>query len=60
MKKISFGSEFIQSLKKLARKRPEMVTVLIEKILLFHNELNSPTLRLHKLTGNLKEHWHLV
>jgi addiction module RelE/StbE family toxin len=57
MKKISLGSEFIQYLKKLARKRLEMVPVLIEKILLFNNELNSPTLRLPKLTGNLKEHW---
>lgn len=57
MTKISFSADFIRSLKKLSRKQPEAIPSLIEKILLFNNHINHPSLKLHKLSGNLKEHW---
>jgi len=30
---------------------------VVEKMLLFNNNMNHPSLRLHKLSGTLKGHW---
>lgn len=57
MRTINFSLQFNHSLKKLARRQPEIIPVLFEKVLLFNNETNHPSLKLHKLSGKLKEHW---
>ena len=57
MTTINFSIHFRSSLKKLARKQPETIAVIVEKILLFSNNSNHPSLRLHKLSGTLKDHW---
>ncbi len=57
MRTINFSLQLNQSLKKLSRKQPEIISVLLEKVLLFNNQINHPSLKLHKLSGKLKEHW---
>jgi addiction module RelE/StbE family toxin len=57
MRKINFSLQFNHSLKKLSRKQPEIIPALLEKVLLFNSEINHPSLKLHKLSGRLKEHW---
>lgn len=57
MRTINFSLQFNHSLKKLARRQPEIIPALLEKVLLFNNETNHPSLKLHKLSGKLKEHW---
>lgn len=54
---INFSSHFKNALKKLARKQPEIMVVVVGKILLFNNNKNDPSLKLHKLSGDLKDHW---
>lgn len=54
MRTINFSLQFNHSLKKLARRQPEIVPALLEKVLLFNNEINHPSLKLHKLSGKLK------
>jgi addiction module RelE/StbE family toxin len=54
---INFSSHFKSSLKKLARRQPEIMVDVVERILLFSNTINHPTLKLHKLSGDLKDHW---
>ena len=57
MTTINFSHHFRSSLKRLARKQPEVMTAVIEKILLFNHNINHPSLKLHKLSGTLKDHW---
>lgn len=54
MTTINFSHHFKSSLKKLARKQPEVMTVVTEKILLFNHNINHPSLKLHKILGTLK------
>lgn len=54
---INFSLHFRSSFKRLARKQPELMADVVEKILLFNNNINHPSLRLHKLSGTLKGHW---
>jgi addiction module RelE/StbE family toxin len=57
MTTINFSSGFNSSLKKFARKRPELIPSVLQKIILFSNNLNHPSLGAHKLSGNMKDHW---
>ena len=57
MTTINLSSQFRNALKKLARKKPEIVVIVIEKILLFNSSINHPSLKLHKLSGDLKHLW---
>ncbi len=54
---INFTASFDRSIRKIARRQPELIQLVIEKILLFNNDINHPSLELHKLSGNLKGHW---
>jgi addiction module RelE/StbE family toxin len=54
---INQSIHFNRSLKKWARKKPEIIPAIVEKILLFSIDKNTPSLALHKLSGTLKEHW---
>lgn len=56
MTTINFSSHFKSALK-LARKQPEKMILVVEKILLFNINTNHPSLKLHKLSGDLKDHW---
>ena len=53
MKKIELSSVFKSKLKKWSRKHPEKVHLLIDKLLLFHIDIQHPSLKTHKLTGSL-------
>jgi addiction module RelE/StbE family toxin len=55
--KIEFSSKFQKSYKKLLLRRPDAAVPILQKILLFAQEPNSPTLALHKLKGQLKDVW---
>ncbi len=57
MTTINFSSHFKSALKKLARRQPEIMVVVVEKILLFNNHTKHSSLKLHKLSGDLKDHW---
>jgi addiction module RelE/StbE family toxin len=57
MTTINLSSHFKNSLKKLARRRPEIMVTVVEKILFFYSSINHPSLKLHKLSGDLKDHW---
>jgi mRNA interferase YafQ len=53
MKKINLSIKFKSKLKRWVRKHPEKVYELIEKLLLFQSDTNQPSLKTHKLTGDL-------
>lgn len=53
MKKINLSIKFRGKLKRWVRKHPEKVYDLIEKLLLFQSNINHPSLRTYKLTGDL-------
>lgn len=57
MRKINFSTHFNHSLKRLARRKPELIPMIIEKILLFSRHFNHPSLSVHKLTGKLHNNW---
>ncbi len=57
MTMINQSIHFNRSLKRLSRKRPEIIPSILEKIILFSFDKNHPSLSLHKLTGTLKDHW---
>jgi mRNA interferase YafQ len=54
---INISSHFKQSLKKLARRNPEMIAPLMESIILFTIQSNHPSLQTHKLSGELSDAW---
>lgn len=55
--KIEFTSKFLKSYKKLVSRRPEVAVSVLQKVLLFSQQPNSPSLGLHKLKGGLKDTW---
>ena len=54
---IELTSKFIKSHKKLVSGRPEVAVSVLQKVLLFSRQPNSPSLGLHKLKGDLKDSW---
>ena len=57
MRIINFSSKFNNTLKKISRSKPEKIPGIIQKLLLFNTNINHPSLKLHKLSGNLSSHW---
>ena len=53
MKKINLSTKLKGKLKRWVLKHPEKVYKLIEKLLLFQSDTNHPSLRTHKLSGEL-------
>ena len=49
----SFNSLFI----KLAKKRPQIISLLFTALALLHIDQQAPSLRIHKLSGQLKNRW---
>lgn len=52
--KIEFSSKFQKAYKKFIRNRPDVAIVILNKMLLFSQEPNAPSLALHKLKGRLE------
>jgi len=50
---------FLRSLKRLIKKNPSLHHKVKEKISLFQNNPEHPTLKLHKLTGGQENVWSL-
>jgi addiction module RelE/StbE family toxin len=52
---IFYGKQFTKDLKKLYKSQPKQARSVIEKLKLFTTDHDHPSLRLHKLSGNLKD-----
>lgn len=55
--KVLFRSSFERSLKKVLKKRPHLEPVIEERIQDFIDHPFNPSLRTHKLHGDLKDLW---
>lgn len=55
--KIELSSKFKRSFKKLASKRPDLAIITLEKVLLFSQDPHHPSLKFHKLKGELQGVW---
>ena len=57
MMKVEYSSRFIKSYKKLVSRRPDVAITVLQKVVVFIQQSNSPSLQLHKLKGQLKDVW---
>jgi addiction module RelE/StbE family toxin len=57
MKKIDFSNPFKKSFKKVIIKKPDVALVLIQKLFLLSEDINHPSLKLHKLKGELSDYY---
>lgn len=55
--KIEFTSSFLRSYKKIVSRRPDAAISVLQKVVVFLQQPNSPSLQLHKLKGELKDVW---
>ena len=55
--KIEFTSKFLKSYKKLVSRRPDAAITVLQKVVAFSHQPNSPGLALHKLKGELQDVW---
>lgn len=55
--KIEFTSRFLKSYKKIVSRSPDAAISVLQKVVTFSNQPNSPSLGLHKLKGQLKDVW---
>jgi addiction module RelE/StbE family toxin len=51
------SERFVRSYKKIVSKKPATAVLVLQKLLLFSQAPNHPSLALHKLKGNLKDVW---
>jgi mRNA-degrading endonuclease YafQ of YafQ-DinJ toxin-antitoxin module len=51
------SSAFVRDSRRLLRKRPELISHLLETLRLLQANPKSPTLKTHKLKGELKKSW---
>lgn len=54
---LHFSPELDKELKKLRRRDKTLLTKIEKKLILFQQNPQHPSLRLHKLTGSLKDMW---
>lgn len=54
---IGYTGEFIRNLRKLSLRNKKLREIVVEKINLFVVNRTHPSLRLHKLRGQLKDAW---
>lgn len=57
MKPIKFSSDFVKYLQVLKRKNPKLLLKIYKQLQLFQQNPRHQSLRLHKLTGELKNSW---
>jgi addiction module RelE/StbE family toxin len=55
--KIEFTSSFLRSYKKIVSRRPDTAVSVLQKVVVFLQQPNSPSIGLHKLKGQLKDVW---
>ena len=55
MMKIEFSSPYRKAFKKLISKNPDIVFIVFNKLLVLSENINHPSLKLHKLKGELKD-----
>ena len=53
--KIEFSSSYRKVFKKLISKNPDIVFLVFNKLLVLSENINHPSLKLHRLKGNLKD-----
>ncbi len=53
--KIEFSSPYRKAFKKLISKNPDIVFIVFNKLLVLSENINHPSLKLHKLKGELKD-----
>jgi len=53
--KIEFSSPYRKAFKKLISKNPDLVFVVFNKLFVLSENINHPSLKLHKLKGELKD-----
>jgi len=53
----NYSSVFVTKYRKILRKNNKCSDLIKEKMALFLSDKSHPSLRLHKLQGNLKEAW---
>lgn len=54
---IHYSTHFISQYKKVIKKNKYLAPFIEKKIQLFITDKNHPSLRLHKLEGNLRDDW---
>lgn len=59
MKTILFSPTFQKKLKTITRMDKKLADKILKQLKLFQNNPRHPSLRLHKLTGNMKNTWSL-
>ncbi len=57
MRKIEFSIPFKKSYKKIAAKNTDVAFVLMQKLFLLSQDINHPSLKLHKLKGELSNYY---
>ena len=57
MKKIDFSSPFKKSFKKVISKNPDVPFIVIQKLFLLSQDINHPSLKMHKLKGQLSDYY---
>ncbi len=57
---IYYGKDFTRDLKKLKKAHPKKCNQVLKKIELFSQNPEYPSLRLHKLKGDLKEYFSIT
>lgn len=56
---LQFSTEFLKRIKKIKKQNKSLFLKVEHKINLFNMNPNHPSLRLHKLGGDLKDSWSL-
>jgi addiction module RelE/StbE family toxin len=59
MIELVWDESFLRILRKWQKKHPNLIDVFKSKIALFSENPFYPTLKTHRLSGNLKEYWAL-
>ncbi len=59
MRELVFSPDFIKKLKTLRRRNPSLVRKIETQLIRFQANSRHPSLRLHKLKGNLNQVWSL-
>lgn len=55
--KIHFSPRFISEYLKLIKKQPSTKKTFERALILLKEKFNPPSLKVHKLSGRLKDHW---
>lgn len=53
----SFSTEVFRDLKKIKQKQPQLLKKIHKQLNLFKQDIKHPSLRTHKLKGNLSNTW---